>query len=197
MALTPRQEAFAQEYLIDLNGTQAAVRAGCEVCEKARRVVGFYTYALCDPTTGRVFYVGKGIGRRAWDHTSDAKAGRIMNPEKHAVIRKLLVAGAEPVVVIVDAHPDSPAALKAEAALIVALDRANLTNIKLLRVAPGETEKMAAAAKDVLLRMKSLDEWIAGMSEQQAANAERYFGGPQFFHAYCEQFFRSAAGKAA
>lgn len=28
MALTPRQEAFAQEYLIDLNGTQAAIRAG-------------------------------------------------------------------------------------------------------------------------------------------------------------------------
>lgn len=28
MALTPRQEAFVQEYLIDLNATQAAIRAG-------------------------------------------------------------------------------------------------------------------------------------------------------------------------
>ena len=28
MALTPRQEAFVNEYLIDLNATQAAIRAG-------------------------------------------------------------------------------------------------------------------------------------------------------------------------
>lgn len=28
MALTPKQSAFVQEYLIDLNGTQAAIRAG-------------------------------------------------------------------------------------------------------------------------------------------------------------------------
>lgn len=28
MALTPKQEAFVREYLIDLNATQAAIRAG-------------------------------------------------------------------------------------------------------------------------------------------------------------------------
>jgi phage terminase small subunit len=28
MALTPKQETFAQEYLVDLNATQAAIRAG-------------------------------------------------------------------------------------------------------------------------------------------------------------------------
>lgn len=28
MALTPKQEAFAREYLVDLNGTQAAIRVG-------------------------------------------------------------------------------------------------------------------------------------------------------------------------
>ena len=28
MALTAKQEAFCREYLIDLNGTQAAIRAG-------------------------------------------------------------------------------------------------------------------------------------------------------------------------
>lgn len=28
MALTPKQERFVQEYLVDLNGTQAAIRAG-------------------------------------------------------------------------------------------------------------------------------------------------------------------------
>jgi len=28
MSLTPKQEAFCREYLVDLNGTQAAIRAG-------------------------------------------------------------------------------------------------------------------------------------------------------------------------
>ena len=31
MALTPKQERFVQEYLIDLNATQAAIRAGYSV----------------------------------------------------------------------------------------------------------------------------------------------------------------------
>lgn len=29
MALTDKQELFCREYLIDLNATQAAIRAGC------------------------------------------------------------------------------------------------------------------------------------------------------------------------
>ena len=28
LSLTPKQARFAQEYLVDLNGTQAAIRAG-------------------------------------------------------------------------------------------------------------------------------------------------------------------------
>jgi len=28
MSLTPRQQRFVEEYLVDLNGTQAAIRAG-------------------------------------------------------------------------------------------------------------------------------------------------------------------------
>lgn len=38
MALTPKQEAFVREYLIDLNATQAAIRAGYS--EKTARSVG-------------------------------------------------------------------------------------------------------------------------------------------------------------
>ena len=38
MALTPKQERFVQEYLIDLNATQAAIRAGYS--ERTAEVIG-------------------------------------------------------------------------------------------------------------------------------------------------------------
>ena len=39
MALTPKQEMFVKEYLIDLNATQAAIRAGYS--EKTAQVQGY------------------------------------------------------------------------------------------------------------------------------------------------------------
>ena len=37
--LTAKQEIFCKEYLIDLNGTQAAIRAGYSVLVKPRRTL--------------------------------------------------------------------------------------------------------------------------------------------------------------
>ena len=37
--MTPKQERFVQEYLIDLNATQAAIRAGYS--EKTAEIIGF------------------------------------------------------------------------------------------------------------------------------------------------------------
>lgn len=39
MALTPKQQAFVREYLVDLNGTQAAIRAGYS--EKSAERIAF------------------------------------------------------------------------------------------------------------------------------------------------------------
>lgn len=39
MALTAKQERFVQEYLVDLNATQAAARAGYKNSEKGRQLV--------------------------------------------------------------------------------------------------------------------------------------------------------------
>ena len=39
MPLTARQERFVQEYLVDLNATQAAARAGYKNAEKGRQLV--------------------------------------------------------------------------------------------------------------------------------------------------------------
>jgi hypothetical protein len=39
----------------------------------AARKIGFYVYALQDPTTGIVFYVGKGVKNRWYDHIASAR----------------------------------------------------------------------------------------------------------------------------
>jgi hypothetical protein len=39
----------------------------------------FYVYELVDPRDGKVFYIGKGQGERAWRHESDVRAGTVGN----------------------------------------------------------------------------------------------------------------------
>jgi hypothetical protein len=43
----------------------------------------FYVYELIDPRDGKVFYVGKGKGERAWQHEIDVRRGdQGRNPKK-------------------------------------------------------------------------------------------------------------------
>ena len=185
-ALTDKQRRFVDEYLINLNGRQAAIRAGYSVNPQEAPPAGlFYCYVLCNPSTGRLFYVGKGSGRRAWVHSKEAEAGRIINARKHRAIREILASGRAVSVVIVGEYQNEAESLQAEAELIRALDTPDLTNISQLRGAPDGYERLAAEAQDLLDRMKPFDQWVGGMSAQQAANTDRHLGGPRFFYDYC------------
>jgi hypothetical protein len=54
----------------------AATRVGALVPDDGRSRLGaFYVYVLRDPTTGEIFYVGKGKGARLCQHFSEAQAG--------------------------------------------------------------------------------------------------------------------------
>ena len=61
--LTDKQKRFVDEYLIDLNATQAAIRSGYSedefFCKKEGR--GYYVYFLIDSRNGQIFYVGNAI----------------------------------------------------------------------------------------------------------------------------------------
>jgi len=56
-------------------------------------VAPFYVYALIDPRDGSVFYIGKGTGRRMYQHEREAKRGQTKNKAKHSRITEILAAG--------------------------------------------------------------------------------------------------------
>lgn len=85
----------------------------------------FYVYELRDGA-GVVFYVGKGSGRRMWQHKYKAKAGEFTRRGDR--IRAILAAGGSVAPVKVFETDDEEEAYREETALIAKHGRANLTN---------------------------------------------------------------------
>jgi alanyl-tRNA synthetase len=92
MALSDKQRVFVDEYLVDLNATQAAIRAGYLFAENVP-ADRYYTYLLIDPRSGLVFYVGKGKGRRMSCHARLARLGVVDNAEKFRKITEIHSSG--------------------------------------------------------------------------------------------------------
>lgn len=151
--LTPKQAAFVREYLADLDISQAAIRSEYELCSKP---AGYYVYLLCDSRSGRIFYVGKGKGRRRYDHVSEAKNLRFSegNARKHREILEILdAAGVVECPVFQDGLTESDA-FALERALIRAIGKKNLTNHSSGVVTSRERFRL------LLDRMRSLDAWM-------------------------------------
>jgi hypothetical protein len=87
-----------------------------EVCE----VLGFYVYRLIDPRNGHTFYIGKGKNNRVFQHL---KLESTMDEEdeedlKIGLIREIMVASLEPILIIHRHGLDEDQSLEVEAALI-------------------------------------------------------------------------------
>ena len=86
--------------------------------------VGIYVYLYRDPRDGKIFYVGKGKGQRAFQHLVDEKDG-----VKRKKIQEIRNAGLEPKIeILVHALKDDEMALKIEAALIDLIGVGQLAN---------------------------------------------------------------------
>jgi group I intron endonuclease len=110
----------------------------------------FYIYLLCDPRKPgqhvyggyslpfEPFYVGKGHGKRAWNHTDIVKrGGKSANPHKDRVIAKLLKLGLTPVVKILKESLTEDDAFKLEKSLISLIGRMNLHTGPLFNLSEG------------------------------------------------------------
>lgn len=155
--LTDKQAAFVQEYCIDRNGKQAAVRAGYEWFDQASAMrSGFYVYLLCNPVDGSIFYVGKGKGDRALVHSRIVSSGESTgNGAKDMRILEIIQAGLSVDVLFFHWTEFESEAYQIERLMIEALSEHKLTNI-----AGGSVTKDEAAtekAKALLLMMPDRD----------------------------------------
>lgn len=89
---------------------------------------GFYVYALADPITHEVFYIGKGKGRRVFHHERDARLhAERGNLRKNGRLVEIMLSGAEPLRICIAEDLDEASAYDLERRLIDK-SRATLTN---------------------------------------------------------------------
>jgi len=119
----------------------------------------YYVYGLIDPRDGKCFYIGKGKGKRAWDHVKKCRSGHIDNGAKHMRIKEILKSGMCVIVKMMKTHISESEAFELERELI-SKDKQELTNI--MNGCRSSDEKHQAFAKDQLDFMKDEDSWIKG-----------------------------------
>ncbi len=89
----------------------------------------YYVYFLQDPRTNRVFYIGKGIGNRIYDHLNCAVETEVLSV-KLDTIREIRSAGKEVIHYVVRHGLSEEAAFEVEAALIDFVGIEGLSNIQ-------------------------------------------------------------------
>src|SRR6266487_1527325 len=90
--------------------------------------LGYYVYLLIDPTTDKVFYVGKGTGNRIFAHINSAIASPLES-DKLDRIRSIQSTGLQIKYSIIRHGLSEHEAFEVEAALIDFIDIRELTNI--------------------------------------------------------------------
>lgn len=90
--------------------------------------LGYYVYLLINPRTGKVFYVGKGVGNRINHHLLDALEENTFETEKIRTIREIQNGGDEVKLVILRHGLSEKEAFEVEAAMIDFIG-SSLTNI--------------------------------------------------------------------
>ena len=185
MALTAKQEAFAQAYQSSKNFAQAA----CDACVTKSKGRGYYVYFLVDPRSQEIFYVGKGKGRRVSDHVKQAIKGNVSNAEKHKRITEILGAGKKVREFIFEHYEAESDAYACEKWLIETLRYLGLTNI-----ANGfmtNKEKVSEEAKFLLTQLVP-EHWFNTIGKPEMREAiEACFGS---FRAY-DDFVRGVLNK--
>ena len=119
--------------------------------EKASQALnGYYVYALIDPRTDKVFYIGKGIGDRVFNHEIESNKSPDSEKIKLQTISSIEKAGLNVKRVIVNWGLTESEAFAAEASLINLL---NFTSeIKLCNIVAGHHVHESLTVEDFELR---------------------------------------------
>lgn len=85
---------------------------------------GYYVYAIIDPFCGSIFYIGKGKGKRAYDHFNERNKN---NADKKNRINEIYSKGEKAIIWVLQHNMEEDSAFDLEALLINVI--AGLTNI--------------------------------------------------------------------
>src|SRR5579872_1401665 len=156
--LTDKQQRFVEEYLIDLNATQAAIRVDMSlpVCGSEKR---YYVYLLADSRKDEIFYVGKGKGQRFKAHEREWRTARIVNATKCSRIDEIKADGSHVIAYRFCDNLSEMTAFAIERKVINAIGKDRLSNAAL-----GQThrnERDIEQAKLMLKRIKRFDDWVS------------------------------------
>ena len=123
---------------------------------------GWYVYTLVDPRTSVPFYIGKGKGRRAWQHEAAIRNGRPDgNLAKSNRISEIIEAGLSVQVEIVSHFADEHAAIAAERDLIASTE--GIVNIQSGGVAQSKMARLQVYRNQMLTaisRARPIDRWM-------------------------------------
>jgi len=94
--------------------------------------IGNYVYSLSDPETNKIFYIGRGVGNRVFQHTKNADDLNIAPTDKIEKIRKIHSKNKQVVTHIIQHQLSEDEAKKVECALLdlMKLLGNDLTNIQ-------------------------------------------------------------------
>lgn len=156
---------------------------------------GFYVYALIDPISDSVFYIGKGKGVRVKSHAKNARKGAIDNVDKHRAIKLIHSYGEEVKEVILFNAKDETEAFAVERELISLMADSGLTNISL--GVRSNAEIAQERAKEGLSRLKSFDNWIATAGAERVNAAASLAGGcaKRFYDDFVKNLQQMANGE--
>jgi hypothetical protein len=119
---------------------------------------GFYVYVYRDPRDGAVFYVGKGKGRRAWLHLSEAQTGTGHNLALSSRILLLQSLGTPPLVECVSQGLSEPDAFDMER-LAIATHRGTAVNAS--EGCMSDAARRRSWARDYISRQPRFRAWVA------------------------------------
>ena len=114
--------------------------------EKSKIALGYYVYGLADPRTGKLFYIGKGIGDRVFSHEIEHDKDPDSEKKKIETIDAIQRDGKEVIRVILNFGLDEQQAFAAEAALINAFNY--FEHSKLTNIVAGHHSKEALSVED-------------------------------------------------
>ena len=105
----------------------------------------YYTYTLLDPRTNKVFYIGKGIYNRMYNHEMIVRSGKVdSNIEKCKLIKEIIDSGNKIIYNKPNKDISETEAFQREKELISKYGLNNLTNIR-----PGNSQ-MKKFIKNIL-----------------------------------------------